>query len=408
MMDRIVITGMGVLSPAGLTLEEFWNTLVSAKPVYGPLPEWADDDRYRVKLGARLQRYDWAKDLPLKSYGKAACYCMAAAARAMEDAGLSRRSMGTRRVAVIIGTTMGEIQEEEALTERLYGGAEGDKTVFCRKYPAYHIAHAAAELCRASGPCYVVPAACAAGNYAIAMAKRLLDGHYADIVLAGGVDVFSKVAFAGFQRLLSLAPDVCRPFDKERRGLVLGEGCGVVVMEREKERMGGRQYGYVLGTGLASNAYHMTAPHISGEGEGNAIRRAIADAGLCTEEIDYISAHGTGTKANDRMEAMAIQRIFGGRKLPPVSSIKSVLGHSMGAASMLEVIACCLMMERNLLLPTANYQTPDEECPIDVVANQPREGKLHYVLSNSFAFGGQTSCVALGKIMGNYGKEGAR
>ena len=231
MMDRIVITGMGVLSPAGLTLEEFWNTLVSAKPVYGPLPEWADDDRYRVKLGARLQRYDWAKDLPLKSYGKAACYCMAAAARAMEDAGLSRRSMGTRRVAVIIGTTMGEIQEEEALTERLYGGAEGDKTVFCRKYPAYHIAHAAAELCRASGPCYVVPAACAAGNYAIAMAKQLLDGHYADIVLAGGVDVFSKVAFAGFQRLLSLAPDVCRPFDKERRGLVLGEGCGVVVME---------------------------------------------------------------------------------------------------------------------------------------------------------------------------------
>ncbi len=176
----------------------------------------------------------------------------------------------------------------------------------------------------------------------------------------------------------------------------------------ENERIGGRQYGYVLGTGLASNAYHMTAPHISGEGEGNAMRRAIADAGLRTEEIDYISAHGTGTKANDRMEAMAIQRIFGGRKLPPVSSIKSVLGHSMGAASMLEVIACCLMMERNLLLPTANYQTPDEECPIDVVANQPREGKLHYVLSNSFAFGGQTSCVALGKIEGHYGKEGAR
>ena len=227
------------------------------------------------------------------------------------------------------------------------------------------------------------------------MAKQLLQEGYADILLVGGVDVFSRVAFAGFQRLLSLAPDCCRPFDRTRKGLVLGEGCGFLVLERESERLGENHYGRVLGAGLASNASHMTAPHKEGEGEWKAMHKAIADAGLRIDEVDYISAHGTGTRANDLVEARSIRRLFGERKAPPVSSIKSVLGHSMGAASILELIACCLMMRSGVLLPTIHYRTPDDECLLDVVPNKPREAAIRHLLSNSFAFGGQTSCIAL-------------
>ena len=211
------------------------------------------------------------------------------------------------------------------------------------------------------------------------------------------MDVFSRVAFAGFQRLLSLTPDFCRPFDRSRRGLVVGEGCGMVVMEKEGSRKGMKRYAAVLGTGLASNASHMTAPHPKGEGELGAMRKAVESARFALNDVDYISAHGTGTKANDRVEAMAVAQLFGAEKSPPISSIKSVLGHSMGAASILEIIACCLMLRRSVLLPTMNVEQLDEGCTLDVVPNRAREANIRALLSNSFAFGGQTSSVLLTK-----------
>ena len=394
-MDRVAITGMGVLSPAGRSVPEFWKTLCEARAVYRPIPSFADDPQYRVKIGAQITEYSWAWNLPVDRYGKAACYCLYTAKQALDDAGLSARDLAKKRVGVIVGTTMGEIQEEETFTRWICGKGEGSAARFRKCYPAYHIAHAVAEHCRADGPCYVVPAACAAGNYAVAMAKQVLEAGYADILLVGGVDVFSRVAFAGFQRLLSLAPDCCRPFDRARKGLVLGEGCGFLVLEREGERMGKNHYGRILGAGLASNASHMTAPHKEGEGEWKAMHKAITDAGLQVDQVDYISAHGTGTRANDLVEARSIRRLFEGRKAPPVSSIKSALGHSMGAASILELIACCLMMRNNVLLPTIHYEVPDEECQLDVVPNKPREAAVRRLLSNSFAFGGQTSCLVL-------------
>lgn len=400
-MSRIAVTGMGALSPAGQSLSAFWESLYSGRTVYGPLEEFADNPQCRIKIGARI-RADISALLDTagcpadirRKYGKAALYTVYTALEALRDAGYTGGLSG-RKTAVIVGTTMGEIETEETLTRLLCSNRSPDRELY-RQYPSENLAKAAAEAAGADGMQIVVPAACAAGNYAVALGKHLLEWRLADIVIAGGTDVFSHVAFAGFQRLLSLTPDVCRPFDAERRGLVVGEGSGMLVMERgedcppEKKR-----YGYLLGTGLASNAYHMTAPHVKGEGESEAMRRAIKDAELLPGQIDYISAHGTGTRQNDRVEAAAIHTVFDNAP-PPVSSVKSMIGHSMGAASALEMIASFLMLQHQTVLPTMHCRTPDPACALDVVPDIPRRMPLRYILSNSFAFGGQTSSVILG------------
>lgn len=398
-MDEILITGLGVISPAGCTPENFFDTFCAGRPIYGKIEEFEQDEGYRVKIGARVRDTQWQEALmgdAGQRYGRAAQYAQAAARRALWDAGFSSRDCRSRRVAVVVGTTMGEIGVEEDFTRRLCRQQDTDDTAFRRQVETRHIGQAVAEAAGDTPMYYTVPAACAAGNYAVAMAKNLLESDAADLAIAGGVDVFSRVAFAGFQRLLSLTPDLCRPFDQNRRGLVVGEGCGMVVLEKKGSRPGLKRYGAVLGVGLASNAYHMTAPHKNGEGERFAMHAAVRAAHRSPGEVDYISAHGTGTRANDRVEAMAITALFG-EKAPPVSSIKSVLGHSMGAASILELIACCLMMQRSVILPTANLEELDEGCTLDVVPNHAREARLNTVLSNSFAFGGQTSSVLLGK-----------
>ena len=391
---------MGVISPAGFTPETFFDRLLSGRPVYEKLEELEADPGYRVKIGARIRDDGWASALSAGErarYGQASQYAMAASRYALWDAGLTAEDCRSRRVAVVVGSTMGEIGVEEDFTRRCCEQQEADDSLFRRQVGTWHIAQAAAEAAGGSPLFYTVPAACAAGNYAVSLAKNLLEAGLADIALAGGVDVFSRVAFAGFQRLLSLTPDLCRPFDRNRRGLVVGEGCGMVVLEKEGARAGMKRYAAVLGAGLASNASHMTAPHPEGEGEMRAMRRAVDSAGLSYEDVDYISAHGTGTRANDRVEAMAVARLFAGGKVPPVSSIKSVLGHSMGAASILELVACCLMLRHSVLLPTTNVEQLDEGCALDVVPNRPREARLRVLLSNSFAFGGQTSSVLLTK-----------
>lgn len=398
-MEEILITGMGVVSPAGCTPQDFFHTLCAGKPVYGRLKEFEQNPGYRIKIGARVREDRWREvlmDGAQQRFGRAAQYAQAAARFALWDAGLSDQDCRSRRVAVVVGTTMGEIGVEEDFTRSLCRQAPKEKARFRRQAEARHIAQAAAQAAGDTPLFYTVPAACAAGNYAVALAKSLIESGVADLALAGGVDVFSRVAFAGFQRLLSLTPDVCRPFDKNRRGLVVGEGCGMLVLEKRGSRRGMRRYGAVLGTGLASNASHMTAPHPNGEGELAAMRLAVENARLPLEKIDCISAHGTGTRANDRVEARAISLLFG-KKAPPVSAVKSVLGHSMGAASALELIACCRMMQHGILPPTANFEQPDEECDLDVVPNRAREARVNAVLSNSFAFGGQTSSVLVGR-----------
>ncbi len=250
-----------------------------------------------------------------------------------------------------------------------------------------------------TGPNTTIPTACAAGNYAICHATDLLRTGRVDVMVAGGVDPFSRIAFTGFNRIFAVAPELCQPFDKNRKGTLIGEGAGILVLERLDDALarGATIYAEVLGFGLSCDAHHMTIPEP--EGIERVMRTAMADAEISTADVNYISAHGTGTHANDKAEARAIRRVFGSHTDSlPVSSIKSMLGHTMGAASALEAISCVLAVKQGHVPPTTNFQTRDPECDIDSIPNESRIRRVQIALNNSFAFGGNNACVAFGKI----------
>jgi len=400
-MDGTVITGMGVISSAGTNLDDFWNTLESGTITYKEIEEYKEDKNYRTKIGARIEDKIWQCIIPNEyklKYGRASQYCISAAASAIENANINLKDLSRLRVGVVISTTMGEIQVEEQLSViKQREGSDRIPQELLSQYRTDNIVSALTNAFNISGPTHMVPAACAGGNFAVGFGKRLLEWDEADIVIAGGVDVFSRVAFTGFQRLLSLAPDMCRPFDKERKGLVLGEGSGIIIMEKTSSAKARKAkiLGELIGVGLTSDRFHMTAPHPQGDGALRAMDGAIKEADIFPEDIDYISAHGTGTAANDKVEVKALEEIFGIGKVPPLSSIKSMIGHPMGAAGAIELIASLQMMENNTMIPTVNYSIPDPDCDIDCVPNVSRKANLDCVLSNSFGFGGQSSSIII-------------
>lgn len=401
-MDKVVITGMSVISPAGNNLKLFWNTLADGKITYKKISELKDNNNFRIKIGARVTDQDWKENLAEHyqlQYGQSSQYAMSCSIAALTSAGFSQDHLPKERVGICIGTTMGEIKEEESISEiSVFEGEEYISPEQLLRYKTENIVHGVAKITGATGPSYMIPAACAAGNYAFALGKMLIEWGYADVIIAGGVDVFSRVAFTGFQRLLSLAPDYCRPFDVNRSGLVIGEGCGIVILEKESfaKKRKATVLAEILGVGLTSDRYHITAQHPKGDGAVRAMRNALKEAQLRTNQIDYISAHGTGTKNNDKIEVLALHSVFGD-EIPASSSIKSMLGHPMGAASALELIASVLMLHNNTILPTMNYQYKDPECEIDCVPNKARKAELNYIMSNSFAFGGQIGSVIIGR-----------
>jgi 3-oxoacyl-[acyl-carrier-protein] synthase II len=251
------------------------------------------------------------------------------------------------------------------------------------------------------GPVNLFLTACAAGNYALGHGASMLRSGAADLVLAGGSDPISRIAYTGFSSMMAIAPERCQPFDRKRQGMVPGEGCAIVVMEREASarKRGARIYGELAGYGISNDAHHMTAPHPEACGAIRAMTRALALAAVAPEQVDYISAHGTGTVANDKTETLAVKRVFGDAAWrTPISSIKSMLGHTMSAASMLEALACLLAIERGVIPPTMHYQERDPECDLDYVPNQAREHKVDVALSNAYAIGGHCSSIVLRRV----------
>jgi len=242
----------------------------------------------------------------------------------------------------------------------------------------------------------VIPTACAAGNYSIGYAFDIIRTGRKDVVLAGGADPLSRLAFTGFSRLFAMAPEKCQPFDKERKGMMLGEGGAMLLIEslEHAEKRGAKIYSEILGYGLSCDAHNMTIQHENGISK--VIERALKNSGLSRDDVDYISAHGTGTGLNDKTETASIKKVMGERVAKvPVSSIKSMLGHMMGTASALEAIACCMAIASGVIPPTINYDTPDPECDLDCVPNKSRKHKVKVALNNSFAFGGNNACLAL-------------
>ena len=264
-------------------------------------------------------------------------------------------------------------------------------------FPAYNIATAVSREFGLSGEITLIPNACSAGNFAVIGAYEKIRSGKIRYAFAGGADILSENAFRGFSKLRSLADEKCQPFDKNRRGLIIGEGAGVLFLESltsAKER-GARIYAEIIGWGASCDAYHMVMPSPDAKGIKAAIRQAVETSGIAYSEIDYVCAHGTGTAANDSAEALAINELIGN---VAVSSIKSMLGHSMGAASAIEAAVCCMAINSSVIPPTINFTEPDEKCAIDCIPNTARRTKVRIAANNAYAFGGSDTCVLFKEV----------
>lgn len=396
------VTGMGVVSPIGIRTERFWTALLEGRcgirPARGVDVRELKSDRAAEVLDFDFESHARASSWPV-DVGRSTGLALVAAAEALEDAALDAAAYPAERISTVVGSTVGEPQVAEAMvrTWRRHGPDKIPASSFEQVVPG-SIPERLALAFGFRGPSAMVLTSCASGNQAILLGLALLRAGRADAVLVGGADALSAMTFVGFNRLLSLAPDVCRPFDRMRKGLVLGEGAAFLVLETldAARRRGRRIHAEIAGGGLGFDAYHMTTPHPEGRGGERAIRAALDDAGIGPEAVDYISAHGTGTPQNDRVETRLIKRLFGERARDiPVSSIKSMIGHTMGAASAFEAIATVLAVRRGMLPPTIHYEHPDPECDLDCVPNEARPADVRVAVSPSFAFGGNCASIVV-------------
>jgi 3-oxoacyl-[acyl-carrier-protein] synthase II len=399
-MKRIVITGLGVISSLGIGWKPFWASLIAGKSGISPITAF-DATGFASGLGGQVKDFKPEAFLTqdaIATMGKASQFAVSAAKLAIHDAKLQNEDYVCDRKGVGVGTTNGETEILDSIAHSFYGGNEDALNPRLISNCLNHsIGLHIAKECSFGGPNAVIPTACAAGNYAVAYAYNMLCFDKADVMLAGGVDAFSWLAFVGFNRLSAVAPEKCQPFDKNRKGIITAEGAGMLVLETYENavKRNAPIYCELLGYGLSCDAFHMTTP--SHEGLVRVIESALGHARVAKEKVDYINAHGTGTPANDKTESAAIKTVFNDTPIA-VSSIKSMLGHSMGAASALEAISTALTVKHDVIPPTINYETPDPECAIDCVPNQARQQTVNIGLNNSFAFGGNNSCLVLGKI----------
>ncbi|MEI8348850.1 MAG: beta-ketoacyl-[acyl-carrier-protein] synthase family protein [Candidatus Omnitrophota bacterium] len=385
MAERVVITGLGVVSSLGFGLDEFWSGLTSGTSGISEVTSFKATHLERHR-GGEIKDFDPSRLFPLAAIHKLPRthqFALVAAYQALQDSGVSK----TKNVGMVFGSIV-------AGSEFIDGCCKD-----INQYPVYMAASNICTLLGLSASAFTLSGACAAGNYAISLAyERIKEGREA-VILAGSADYFSPGTFIGLYRVFSLAPLCCQPFDKNRRGLIPAEGAGMLVLESlsSAKKRKAHIYAEVLGYGLSADAHHALIP--SGDGVFHCMKNALDQTKLALSDIDYINAHGTGTVPNDRTECAAIKKLFGqkrSRKIP-VSSIKSVLGHTMAAASAIEAIACCLTLKTGVIAPTINYETPDPECDIDCVPNKARRQKVRVVLNNAFGFGGMNCSVALAR-----------
>ncbi len=398
MTARIVVTGLGMVTPVGTGREEVWERLLAGRNGFSPVRSF-DAGRHSSQVGAEVVGFrpeDHLRRLDPVRIGRASLFAAAAARMALTDAGLDPDAIEPSRAGAAMGTTSGEPLEVERFNDLyLAGNLDGVGAELATIYPCHAIAaHVAREL-GFGGPNVMIPTACAAGNYAVAWAFDTLRAGRADVMLAGGADAFSRITYSGFARLGAIAPDVCRPFDRNRKGMIPGEGAGVLVLETLEGALarGARIYAELAGYGLSCDAHHMTAAHPEADGAVRAMEQALADSGLKPEDVSYVSAHGTGTPTNDRLEAIAVRRVFGPSPKVPVSSVKSMIGHTMGAASAIEGAVCSLAVYTGWIPPTANFQEADPDCDFDCVPNEARQVQVDVAMNNAYAFGGNNASV---------------
>jgi len=395
----VVITGVGVVSSIGHGGDAFANALRTGKSGISPIRSF-DATGFPHSMAGEVHDFEpgrWLKRLDPSACGRTSQLAAAAARMAVDDAQIDPEVLSRSVTGSSIGTAAGESQLVERLTEEWLANGPANLTpAVMPQIPANRVASSVNHELAVSGEAIVVSTACSAGNYAIGYGYDLIQTGEADYMLCGGADSIARWTHAGFYRLGAIAPTMCQPFDRNRQGILAGEGAGMMLLESLDSacERGARIYAEVMGYGLNCDASHMVAPH-AGSIAG-CIRRAHANARIRPEHVDYICAHGTGTKTNDVVETTAIREVFGDRA-PVTSSIKSMLGHTMGAASALGAIACALAIARRFIPPTINFEEPDPECPIDCVPNVARDAQLNVVQNNGFAFGGNNAITILGR-----------
>jgi 3-oxoacyl-[acyl-carrier-protein] synthase II len=421
---RVVVTGMGIITPLGIGLEENWDALVNGRSGIGPLTAF-DAAGFPTRIAGQVKNFDAGAMLgerdDLAIIGTHTKFALAAARLAVEDAGLAKVTLDPMRVGVYLGCGEGDpsfMWLANRITESLADGQMRMETFLRRgletlnpgkdieyepNKPVYHLANTY----NAWGPNSNCLTACAASAQAIGEASWAIVRGEADIMFAGGAhSMIHPWGLAGFNLLTAIstrndAPQkASRPFDKERDGFVLSEGSGILILEEEGHacRRGAKIYGEILGYGCSSDAYRITDIHPDGRGAWQAMRNAIGDARIPPERVQYINAHGTSTQINDKVETLAIKTVFGDHAgKVPVSSSKSMMGHLIAAAGAVEAAVCLLTITRGVITPTINYDYPDPECDLDYVPNTAREARIDIALSNSFGFGGQNVCLVIAR-----------
>ncbi len=414
MNNRVVITGMGAITPIGIGKDDFWKALIEGKNGIEKITHFDPTD-YSAQIAAEVKNFN-AEDFMDKKESKRmdnyTQFSLAASKLAIEDSKIDLEKINRDRFGVIIGSGIGGMETLHSQYEKFFDKGPSRISPFFIPMiiPNMAAGQVAIEF-KLRGPAICIATACATGTNCIGEAFKLIQRGGADCVLAGGAEAsISPAPIAGFCAMKALCTDhnddpshASRPFDKNRSGFVMGEGSGVVVLENldHAKARGAHIYAEVIGYGVNCDAYHITSPAPHGEFQAKCMQLAIDDAGINPNEIDYINAHGTSTKMNDEGESEAIKTVFGEHaKNLSVSSIKSMIGHLLGAAGGVECIATALTIENDLIPPTINYETPDENMDLDYVPNKSKSKVVNKAISNSFGFGGHNACILLQKFVG--------
>lgn len=395
---RVVVTGLGVVSSVGIGAEAYLAALQAGRHGVRPIQGF-DTTGFAHANGCEVVGFDpqpWIKQYSIEALGRATQFSVAAAQMALADSGLSAATLQGLAGVLAVGSTDGESRDLDTIVQAQLEGRSGDVApAVCARIPASRLsACIARELGLVDVEAVTIPTACAAGNYAIGYGADAVRSGDADFAFVGGADATSRKTFSGFYRVGTIAPVHCQPFDVNRKGLLTGEGAGVLLLEPLQSALdrGARIYAEVLGYALNCDADHPVAPNL--DSLTRCMELAHRNAGIKPDDVDFVCAHGTGTKANDVTEATAIHRVFGDRP-PPTISVKSMIGHTMGAASALGAIASALAIVHQFIPPTINHEQTDPECGLDCVPNIARQARVRVVQNNALAFGGNNAILVL-------------
>lgn len=400
---KVVITGIGVISALGSNKDEFWEGLINGRCGITEI-DLFDVTNYRTRTGAQIKGFNPEKHFDkkhLKRMSRCDQIGVVAAREAIKDSGLDLDKADRKRIGVVLGAGAGGMLSVEKYRKALYEGKRPQPSLLIPYSTSVTTDYIALEF-GFNGPRGTIATACSSSSTSIGYAMDMIRHNEAEIVITGGSDAMCTLTYAGFNSLRAVDPDRCRPFDKNRKGLSLGEAAAILILEdiNHAKKRGAKIYAEMAGYGIACDAHHMTAPESSGEGAARTIMSALSDAGISPSDVDYINAHGTATYHNDIAETKAIKTVFGEYAYKiPVSSIKSMIGHCLGAAGGIEAAATALTIYNGIIPPTINYSTPDPNCDLDYVPNTAREKDVNIAISNSLAFGGNNTTIVMKRYL---------